>query len=59
MKLIEGKYATAKVFTDNIEEAASQQILTLCNQSFVDGCKSALCPMFMLALVALLVLLLI
>lgn len=31
MKLIEGKYAVAKVFTDNIEESASQQILTLCN----------------------------
>ena len=44
MRLIEGKYATAKVFTDNIEEAASQQILTLCNQSFVDGCKIRIMP---------------
>lgn len=44
MRLIEGKYATAKVFTDNIEEAASQQIFTLCNQSFVDGCKIRIMP---------------
>ena len=44
MKLIEGKYASAKVFTDNIEESASQQILTLCNQSFVDGCKIRIMP---------------
>lgn len=44
MKLIDGKYATAKVFTDNIEESASQQILSLCNQSFVDGCKIRIMP---------------
>ena len=44
MKLIEGKYASAKVFTDNIEESASQQILSLCNQSFVDGCKIRIMP---------------
>lgn len=44
MKLIEGKYAAAKVFTDNIEESASQQILALCNQSFVDGCKIRIMP---------------
>ena len=44
MKLIEGKYATAKVFTDNIEESASQQILALCNQSFVDRCRIRIMP---------------
>lgn len=44
MKLIEGKYASAKVFTDNIEESASQQILSLCNQNFVDGCKIRIMP---------------
>lgn len=44
MRLIEGKYAAAKVFTDNIEESASQQILVLCNQSFVDGCKIRIMP---------------
>ena len=44
MKTIEGKYASAKVFTDNIEDKASEQILTLCNQSFVDGCKIRIMP---------------
>lgn len=32
---IKGKYNTAKVFTDNIEEVARGQILELCNQEFV------------------------
>ena len=44
MKTIDGKYASAKVFTDNIEDKASEQILTLCNQSFVDGCKIRIMP---------------
>ena len=44
LKTIEGKYASAKVFTDNIEDKASEQILTLCNQSFVDGCKIRIMP---------------
>ncbi|HOJ78552.1 MAG TPA: RtcB family protein [Bacillota bacterium] len=32
---IKGKYNTAKVFTDNVEETAIGQILELCNQEFV------------------------
>lgn len=32
---IRGKYNTAKVYTDNIEEVAVSQILELCNQEFV------------------------
>jgi len=32
---IEGKYNTAKVFTDNIESEAIAQIVELCNQEFV------------------------
>jgi tRNA-splicing ligase RtcB len=32
---IEGKYNTAKVFTDNIESEARAQIMELCNQEFV------------------------
>lgn len=34
---IQGKYATAKVFTDNCEAEAQAQILELCNQPFVEG----------------------
>jgi hypothetical protein len=44
LKAISGKYASAKVFTDNIEDKATEQILTLCNQSFVDGCKIRIMP---------------
>ena len=44
MKTVNGKYASAKVFTDNIEDKATEQILTLCNQSFVDGCKIRIMP---------------
>lgn len=44
MKTIEGKYAAAKVFTENIENAATEQILTLCNQSFVENCKIRIMP---------------
>ncbi len=32
---IKGKYNTAKVFTDNVEDVAVAQILELCNQEFV------------------------
>lgn len=36
---IKGKYNSAKVFTDNIEEKAAGQILELCNQEFAkDSC---------------------
>ncbi|MFZ5967166.1 MAG: RtcB family protein [Bacillota bacterium] len=31
---IKGKYNTAKVFTDHVEEKAAEQILELCNQEF-------------------------
>jgi len=32
---VRGKYNTAKIFTDNVEEAAMAQIIELCNQEFV------------------------
>ncbi|HHW00247.1 MAG TPA: RtcB family protein [Clostridiaceae bacterium] len=35
MMEIKGKYNTAKVFTDNVENEAMAQILELCNQEFV------------------------
>ncbi len=44
MLLIEGKYNTAKVFTDIIEEGAASQIQTLCNQEFVKGSKIRIMP---------------
>jgi tRNA-splicing ligase RtcB len=34
---IQGKYNTAKVFTDNVESTAISQIINLLNQPFVDG----------------------
>lgn len=34
-----GKYNTAKVFTDVVEETAVGQIINLCNQEFVEGSR--------------------
>lgn len=34
MIILNGKYNTAKIFTDNIDEDAISQIITLCNQPF-------------------------
>jgi RNA-splicing ligase RtcB len=34
---LQGKYNTAKVFTDNVESTAISQIINLLNQPFVDG----------------------
>ena len=44
MKLVEGKYNTAKVFTDVIDEKSLQQIKILCNQEFTSGEKIRLMP---------------
>ncbi|OVE70203.1 RNA-splicing ligase RtcB [Clostridium diolis] len=41
---VKGKYNTAKVFTDNIETEAIEQLKELCNQPFVDGCKVRIMP---------------
>lgn len=41
---IKGKYNTAKVFTDNVEEGAMAQILELCNQEFVSGSSIRIMP---------------
>ena len=41
---IKGKYNTAKVFTENVDEASKEQILTLCNQSFTKGSRIRLMP---------------
>lgn len=41
---IQGKYNTAKVYTDNIEGEAYKQILNLMNQKFAEGSQFAIMP---------------
>jgi hypothetical protein len=44
MKEISGKYATAKVFTDNFDNVTSEQIKTICDQRFVSDSKIRIMP---------------
>lgn len=44
MLTLKGKYNEAKVFTNNIEETATGQIIDLCNQEFVKGNKIRIMP---------------
>lgn len=44
MITIQGKYSTAKVFTDTVEDSAIEQIQTLCDQSFTQNCKIRIMP---------------
>ena len=44
MQQITGKFNTATVYTDNIEEAAYKQILNLMNQKFAEGSHFAIMP---------------
>ena len=41
---LQGKYNTAKVFTDNVEQEAISQIINLLNQEFVQGSKIRIMP---------------
>ena len=41
---VKGKYNTATIFTDNIEEAAYSQVLNLMNQKFAEGSNFAIMP---------------
>jgi RNA-splicing ligase RtcB len=41
---LQGKYNTAKIFTDNVEATAQAQIIELCNQPFVEGSKIRIMP---------------
>lgn len=41
---VPGKYCTAKVYTDNVEEAALKQIINLMNQPFAAGSNCAIMP---------------
>ena len=44
MKELYGRYGTAKVFTDLVEDAALEQITTLLNQEFISGSKIRIMP---------------
>lgn len=44
MITLQGKYNTAKVFTDNIEQEAVAQIINLLNQEFVSGSQIRIMP---------------
>ena len=41
---IKGKYNTAKIFTDVVDQASIAQVLQLCNQEFTEGSKIRLMP---------------
>lgn len=41
---LKGRYATAKVYTDNIETEAISQIVELCSQDFLENKKVAIMP---------------
>jgi len=41
---LQGRYNTAKVFTDNIEDSAKEQIIQLLNQDFIKDCKVRIMP---------------
>ncbi len=44
MHHITGRYSTAVVYTDIIEETAAAQIQTLCDQPFVENCRIRIMP---------------
>lgn len=41
---LKGKYGTAKVFTENVEEATQKQIIEVMNESFIGGSKVRIMP---------------
>ena len=41
---IQGNYNTARCFTDNLEETAARQILSVCDQPAFAGCKLRIMP---------------
>ncbi|MGN0475646.1 MAG: RtcB family protein [Acutalibacteraceae bacterium] len=44
MKEITGTFSSSKIFTDVVEEKAIEQIQTLCNQPFTEGCRIRVTP---------------
>ena len=43
---IKGKFNSAKIFTDNVEQEAIAQIIALCNQPFTQGQTIRMMPIF-------------
>lgn len=41
---VKGKYNTAKIFTDVVDEASVAQVIQLCNQPFTDGNRIRMMP---------------
>ena len=41
---LQGKYATAKVFTDVVDETSISQVISLLNQPYVDGSRVRMMP---------------
>ena len=39
-----GKYNTAKVFADEVDETSASQIIELCNQEFTKGSRIRMMP---------------
>ena len=44
MKIVEGTYNTAKVYTDVVEDTALAQIKTLCSQEYARGSRIRIMP---------------
>ena len=44
MLKLQGKYNEAKVFTNNVDETATGQIIDLCNQEFVKDSQIRIMP---------------
>lgn len=44
MKEVKGKYNTAKIFTDVVDEKSIEQVKLLCDQPFVEGSKIRMMP---------------
>ncbi len=44
MFTVSGEFNTAKIFIDKIDDTAMEQIKTLCDQSFTEGCKIRIMP---------------
>lgn len=44
MKRVEGKYSTAKIFTDNVDDASIAQVKTLCDMPYAKDSHIRMMP---------------